>query len=292
MRHPSRSLLIVQVILCSCAFVQAQEEPQSKKVGELTYSGVVFPMRRVTMQPNLVTSQQSARVSKVLFQEGDMVKQGQLLVQLDNREPALTVGIFEQQVEQDLQTIGRLKRQLEYQEIYLKGIIEMGVSGTKFQTDKAQYDYDDAKLQIDQSQVKLASDKLQVEMAKTRLEDYEIRAPFEGVISLKAVEEGQSVENTTRVLELMEVSSVLVYVNVENEYFHGIQEGDKVTVTVETLPGRTFEAVVHRRAPIADPRSKTFKVEIKIDNKDNAVKPGWYADVVFPPKVAAAKATK
>jgi cobalt-zinc-cadmium efflux system membrane fusion protein len=87
--------------------------------------------------------------------------------------------------------------------------------------------------------------------------------------------------------EIMEVSSVLVPVNVENEFYHSINDGDKVTATVEVLPGRTFPAVVYKKGPVADPKSKTFPVDVKIENDDNAIKPGWYAEVVFPAKAAS-----
>lgn len=280
-------ITIVSILTFLATSILAQES-ESKKVGELRYSGVVYPMRRVTMQPNMSVGQ-SARVVKVNFEEGDIVKKGQILVQLDDREPIIVTKIAEQQVEQDKVTMAGLKRQLEYQKQELDRMITGGTAFAAAERDKAQYNYDLAKIQYEQHQATLQAHLLQLEQAKTRLDDYYIRAPFDGVITMKGVEEGQTVENTSKVLEVMEVSSVLVSVNVENEYFHGITEGDKVTVTVEALPGRTFEAVVHSKGPIADPRSKTFVVKIKIDNKDNAIKPGWYADVVFPAKVAEKK---
>ncbi len=264
-----------------------QAQDASSKKGDLHYQGVVYPLRRVTMQPNLVTSQQSARVEKVLFEEGDMVKKKQVLVQLDDREPAIYARIAMQQVEQDKATMAGLQRQLDYQALELKRMEEGGAAISQAEKDRAKYNLDLARIQLDQHKSSMEAHVLQVEQAKTRLEDYQIFAPFEGVITMKGVEEGQSVENTTKVCEVMEVSSVLVNINVENDYFAVINEKDEVTATVEALPGRTFPAVVHSKGPIADPRSKTFLVKIKIDNKDNTIKPGWYADVIFPAKIAA-----
>jgi len=257
-------------------------------------------MRQVTMQPNMVTGA-SARVAKVLFEENDMVKRGQLLVQLDNREAVITARIAEQQVEQDKVTLAGYQRQLDYQVQELKRDDDVNEAARKkgepivfpqADVDKLKFQADVAQIQLDQQKAMLQAHALQVEQYKTRLEDYEIRSPFDGVISMKGVEEGQTVESTSKVCEVLEVAQVLATISVENEFFAAIKEGDPVTVTIEALPGRTFSAAVYSKGSVADARSKTFIVKIKIDNKDNVIKPGWYADVVFPAKVAAAKAGK
>jgi multidrug efflux pump subunit AcrA (membrane-fusion protein) len=273
---------------------------EAKKVGELRYSGVVFPMRSVTMQPNMVTGA-SARVAEVKFEEGQMVKKNDLLVQLDSREPVIYKKIAEQQVEQDQVTTMGYQRQLEYQIAELKRDVDANEAARKkgepivfpqIEVDKLQYNVDLAKIQFDQQKATMQAHVLQVEQAKTRLDDYEIRAPFDGVISVKGVEPGQTVENTTKVCEVLEVAQVLATISVENDYFAAIKEGDPATVTIESLPGRTFSAAVYSKGAVADARSKTFMVKIKIDNKDNTIKPGWYADAVFPAKVAVAKPAK
>ena len=276
------------------------QQAEQKKGGELRYSGVVFPLREVTMQPNM-TEGQSARVTKVSFEEGDLVKKSQLLVQLDNREPVIQLKVSDQQVEQDKVTLVGLKRQLEYQVLEYnrdtdanKAAKEAGQALVfpQQEVDKLKYQVDLAQIQLDQHTSTMEAHILTVDQWKTKLDDYEIRAPFDGVISMKGVEEGQTVENTTKVCEVLEVSQVLAAVNVENDYFAAIKEGDPVTVTIEGLPGRTFPAVVHNRGAVADARSKTFMAKIRIDNKDNAIKPGWYAEVIFPAKVAAIKVVK
>ena len=285
------ALLGALALLAGIAWPLRAEESGAKKVGELRYSGVVLPLHQVTMQPNMVTGA-SAQVVKVLFEENDLVKKKQLLVQLDNREAVIAQKITEQQVEAQKVQIVSDERTADYQAKELSRMIEGGQAIAEAQKAEAQARYDLVKINIDLDKAKLEAYKLQVDQAKKRLEDYEIRAPFDGVISMKAVEEGQTVESTTKVCEVLEVAQVLATISVENDYFGAIKEGDPVTVTIEALPGRTFSATVHSKGAVADPRSKTFIVKIKIDNKDNAIKPGWYADVIFPAKVAAAKPGK
>ena len=58
-----------------------------------------------------------------------------------------------------------------------------------------------------------------------------------------------------------------------------VSKGDKVSLTVDAIPGRTFSGSVVRVYPVIDPTSHTFNVEVHVANTDRAIRPGMYARV-------------
>ena len=250
---------------------------------EIISEGTILPARQVVLQPSLYEGT-CVRVTRVSFIEGSMVKKGQVLVELDEGETLQNSKIAETQVEQDQITLAGLERQLEYQANEFKRMEKGGQGIAQPEIDKAKYQVDLAKVQLDQHKATMKGHVMTVDQWRRRLDDYRILAPFDGVISKRNVEEGQTVECKTKLGELMEVSSVVIPVKLKVEQYDAINVNDPVKVTLDAAPGRTFPGLVFSKSPAADPPTKTFTLTVRVDNQDNALHPGWPAKVTFAAK--------
>ena len=78
---------------------------------------------------------------------------------------------------------------------------------------------------------------------------------------------------------VQQITPVKLLVGVSEADYSRVKKGDKVSVTADALPGKTFTGSVSRVYPVIDPSTHTVKVEILIPNADRLVRPGMYARV-------------
>ncbi len=114
-----------------------------------------------------------------------------------------------------------------------------------------------------------------------RMEEYRtVRAPFDGVITLRNVDTGALVNaGNTLLYRIAQTSTLRTYVSVPQDYASSVHPGQSATLTVSNLPGREFHGKVARSANALDPASRTLLAEVQVPNSDGALLPGMYARV-------------
>jgi membrane fusion protein (multidrug efflux system) len=147
-----------------------------------------------------------------------------------------------------------------------------------------------------------ASDKAQVEAALknvqaaqnalrgvTQLESYlEIRAPFDGVVTLRNLHPGALVGpasgqgGTQPIVQIENIGRLRVVVPVPEAYVGGVRDGQQATFSVPAYPGRTFRAPIARISHDIDKDTRTMQVELDFHNGDAQVTPGTFANVEWP----------
>jgi multidrug efflux pump subunit AcrA (membrane-fusion protein) len=109
-----------------------------------------------------------------------------------------------------------------------------------------------------------------------------IRAPISGFISQRYTEVGQWLERGGKVVDILDLTSVLVRVPVHERDIRHVQPGDEAVIHLDALPGRTFSGRVKHIIPQADLASRTFAVKIEVPNTaDSAIKAGMFARVTL-----------
>jgi HlyD family secretion protein len=104
-----------------------------------------------------------------------------------------------------------------------------------------------------------------------------IRAPVSGFITNRYAEVGQWVERGGKVVDIVDLATVLVRVPVHERDIRLVQVGDTAVVTLDALPNRTFTGRVKHITPQADLASRTFPVKIEVLNTpDTAIKAGMF----------------
>ena len=122
--------------------------------------------------------------------------------------------------------------------------------------------------------------RAQVDRVKDDLSKAVVRSPLTGFVTEKWVEVGQWVQKGGRVAEVVELGSVLVRTPISENQIALVRRGDAVRVAIDALGGRIFPGQVRSVIPKADPKSRTFPVEVELRNTpDHAVKAGMFARI-------------
>ena len=74
-----------------------------------------------------------------------------------------------------------------------------------------------------------------------------------------------------------QISPVKLLVGVSETDYTKVHQGDAVTIAADALPGQTFEGTINRIYPTVDPATRTFTVEVKVENADKVLRPGMFA---------------
>ena len=105
-----------------------------------------------------------------------------------------------------------------------------------------------------------------------------VKAPFDGIITLRNVDVGALVNaGNTLLYRVAQMNVLRTYVNVPQSNSDSIHVGQTAQLTVSNLPGRKFAGTVARTANSLDPNSRTMLVEVQVQNKDRVLLPGMYA---------------
>lgn len=105
-----------------------------------------------------------------------------------------------------------------------------------------------------------------------------VKAPFEGVITLRNIDVGALVNaGSTLLYRIAQMNVLRTYVNVPQTNADSIHTGQPAQLTVSNLPGRKFSGTVARTANALDPNSRTMLVEVQVQNTDGLLLPGMYA---------------
>jgi membrane fusion protein (multidrug efflux system) len=123
----------------------------------------------------------------------------------------------------------------------------------------------------------------------TQLESYlEIRAPFDGVVTLRNLHPGALVgplsgqAGAQPIVQLENIGRLRVVVPVPEAYVAGVREGQQATFSVPAYPGRTFQAPIARISHDINKDTRTMQVELDFHNSDDQVTPGTSANVEWP----------
>lgn len=114
-----------------------------------------------------------------------------------------------------------------------------------------------------------------------------------GIVGKIYMDAGEHAYKNTPVAFIVNQSKVRVLVDVPERYANSIYKNQKAFFSVESLPGKTFEAEVDRISPVVDTASRTVRVELLSDNKDEVLKSGMFASarIILNEKQAALSVT-
>ncbi len=199
-----------------------------------------------------VVAKTSGVALAVLVQEGQQVKAGQPLIRLDPDRARLAVAQAEAQLRK-LENNYRRAQQLVAQQLISAG-----------EVDQMRYDLENARAQYN--------------MATLELSYTTVTAPIAGVVASRSIKPGNFVQINTPIFRIVDDSRLEATLNVPERELATMKAGQPVLMQVDALPGRTFEGVVDRVAPVVDAGSGTFRV-ISAFNGGDALQPGMFGRI-------------
>ncbi|MCY2962491.1 MAG: efflux RND transporter periplasmic adaptor subunit [Planctomycetota bacterium] len=146
---------------------------------------------------------------------------------------------------------------------------------------------------IKQLQAKVDSQQEQVNLFQDRMKKYTIKAYFTGYVTAEFTEVGHWIRDGESVVEMAEIDTVDIRVNVNEDSIADLEVGEEVRVEVASTKQKSFVGKIHAIVPQADVRSRAFPVLVRVDNpkrpsrfKDGAVthdlKSGMLARAILP----------
>lgn len=230
----------------------------------LTFVGNIEAIEKSTITPH-----GSGKVAKLYANAGDRVKKGQILAELDSRHLRLELeraraglDIARLNMEEARNNFERMKRLFE----------EAAVTAQQFEKAKFAFETATAQLHAAEAAVRLLEHELDLTV---------MRAPFDGIVAKRLVEEGDFVNPAMGgvVFILLDTSRVKLELDVSEQDLPFIRKGQRAILTLPSAPGRSFEGVITRINHVADPVSKTFKVRTEFENHAGELKTGLFAEV-------------
>ena len=223
-----------------------------------------------------ITPKVSANIVKFMVQEGDRVKTGQALAQLDKTDYMVGKKAAEAQVQaaeaQVMQAEAAFEKMSSDYERYKK---------LKKQGSISESDYESVESGYKQTEAGLAAAKAQVEMAKSSLNNYNnqlayttIKAPFDGYISMKRGEIGEMASPAMPMFEIVQTDKLKVNLYISELEIYGVTKDSTAEITFDAYPDRKETAKVNYINSKVDSATSSVKVEFVFDNKEHLYKPG------------------
>ncbi len=199
-----------------------------------------------------VYAQASRRVTELLVEEGDSVRQGQLLLRLLDEEQKSQLARVESQ-------LGKARKELERQRrLFTQELISEQV-------------FLDSSYEVEQLEISLVD-------AKRELGYAEVRAPISGVITQRLVDLGDTVQRNDHLFDLVDLQSVIAEIFVPEKEVGRLAVGQEARLTTQASSNASHAGRIRRILPVVDPRSGTVKVTLGVPSAPNLL-PGMYVEV-------------
>ncbi|WP_137733131.1 efflux RND transporter periplasmic adaptor subunit [Pseudaquabacterium pictum] len=244
-----------------------QGGPVPVEAGKVTVARLEDDAQAVgTLRSNqsvVVRPEVSGRVIKLGFADGQRVRRGQLLVQLDDTLQQAQLQQAEAQA-----SIARTNLQRS-RELVAQNFVSQSA--------------------VDQNAAALEVAMAQVALAKAQAARLQIYAPFDGVTGIKLVNVGDYLKDGADIVNLEDVSSVWVDFRLPERFLSRTRPGQPVEITLDALPGRKLQAVVGALDSQLDANGRSVLVRAKLANGDGVLRSGMFARarVVFSVREAA-----
>ena len=190
---------------------------------------------------NNIAPSSPVRIDQIFVEVGDRVSKGQKLVQMDAAN------------------LKQTKLQLDNQEIEFKRIDELYKVGGASKSE-----WDASKMQLDVKKTAY----------KNLLENTALLSPINGVVTARNYDNGDMYSGGNPVLVVEQITPVKLLINVSETYFTKVKKGAPVDVKLDVYGDEVFTGNISLIYPTIDAATRTFQVEIKLDNRDQRVRPG------------------
>ena len=196
---------------------------------------------------NNIAPQMAGRITKINVEIGDNVTKGQVLAEMDKS------------------SLLQAQLQLQNQEVELERLKALYEAGG---ISKSDYD----------------AVELAVKVAKTQVENLEettvLRSPVNGVVTARNYDAGDMYAMSAPIYTVEQIKPVKLLVAISESDYTKVKKGDSVEIAADALPGTKFYGKVGKIYPTIDPATRTFTVEVVVDNNYSTLRPGMFARVI------------
>ncbi|MGD1954063.1 MAG: efflux RND transporter periplasmic adaptor subunit [Sphingomonadales bacterium] len=205
------------------------------------------------VQGAVLSPRESGIVTKISFQSGQMVTEGDLLVQIDDEAQRADVRLFEATLRNAELELSRTKELVKKQEV------------SEAALDRVIAARDEAYANL--------------ERAKAQVEDQAIRAPFSGRLGIRRVNVGQFVDTGDPIVSLQTLDPIYVTFEMPENLIGKLAVGQTMDASVDAYPGQRFNGAVTSIDSSVDVNTRSISVQATLRNPDGFLTPGMFASV-------------
>lgn len=299
-------VILAAIVYANVAFKRTEgvtvntEAVQKRRLESIvSASGKIQPKRSVN-----ISADTSGRVTELAVNEGDRVKKGQFLLQIDPRNLRTRVLSGEASLQAASSTADQLRLALESARLALKQAqdnyrrqqeLSKGGLTTREQLERAenelktrQADLRTQEQQVQTQKLRMEQERATLESAKYDLHKVRIESPIDGIVTRRNIEAGETAiigtmnNPGTVLLTIADLSVIETEVDVDETDIPAVQLGQTAKVTIDALPGKTYTAKVTEigNSPVTvtgqtSTQATNFKVVLTIDGEIPEVRPGF-----------------
>ena len=266
-------LLVISFLGWGCGGKETTEPDDAIPVtiGEVTLKDVVYTLQRVgsleAKESVTLKAEAEGSITGIFFEGGDGVKEGQVLITLDDAKIKATMAQLDARLRQMEVQLANSERTLQRKEPLVK---ENLVS---------RQDFDDLQSKIEVEKATLKEIKAQRDHTRELLDDTVIRAPFAGATSERKISVGDFLRIGDPVVQLVQLNPLEVAFRVDEKYKTKLYPKQPVTLSVAAYPGKKFQGEVFFISPDIDIATRTFLVKSRIAKETNDLNPGMFAEL-------------
>jgi len=294
--------------------------------GNMEYVGVMTAHRKVKISAEL-----GGLIEKLSFEKGERVREGTLLAEIGAGSARLQVKEAKAAAAAARSALDKMEKGSRPQEIHIANAAVSAAEAALFEAEKnhqrikSLYDiravsnssYDTAERELTTARANMESAKQQLVLALEgpRIEDIEtaraalaqaeatlamaedrlgksmIRAPCDGIIAFREVEQGEVILPGTPITEIVELGRMKIKLALSEKDVHLIKGHTQFLFTVDAIPRKEFSCRVFFLSPTADTSTRAFPMELLVDKPDSNMADGMTARIKFP-AAAGKKAVK
>ena len=201
----------------------------------------------------VVVAKASGVIKKIFVEEGEFVKQGQVLVKLDDEQQLYRFN-------QSRANLNKIKNEYERNEqLFNKNLI------SKDTFEKVKYELESMQAAFD--------------LAKLELNYTSIKASIGGVISERYIKTGNMIKTNDPAFKITDFDPLMAVLFVPERHISLLKNRQPVKLNVDAVSDEKFKGHIERISPVVDPNSGTFKVTIEVHDPQRNLKPGMFGRV-------------
>ncbi len=243
----------------------------SQENAVLTASGYVVAQRKAA-----VASKGTGRLVYLRVEEGDKVKQGEVIARLEDHDVLAALDQAKAGLEVSRADMNDAERTLAR----MKTLFDRNLA--------SQADYDAAQARDDRVRANILSSQAAVRAAEVALENTRIRAPFDGTVLTKDADVGEvvapfasSINSRGAVVTMADMSSLQVEADVSESNITRVKLGQACEIVLDAYPDKRYPGLVHKIVPTADRAKATVMTKVVFRERDERVLPEMSAKVTF-----------
>lgn len=202
-----------------------------------------------------VTTEAGGVIRAILFEPGQRVKAGTVLVRLNTANEEATLRALEAAAKLAASQRDR------WRELGQQKLVSLD--------------------EVEQRAADAASALAQVEAQRALIAQKTIRAPFDGTLGIRKANLGQYIAPGSPIVNLQSISPIFLDFTLPQQRMDQLVEGTIIRATVDSLPGRTFDGRITAIEPLIDTETRSVKVQATFLNEDSNLRPGTFAKVGF-----------